>query len=203
MAQLMQRLWSRFALSGVHYGDRHGQLEMLYRVEDPWNMGSEREQFRFRETNRVLEATFGKVETLLEIGCGEGHQSQHLGQLAKRLTGLDVSQNAVERAKKRMAHADFEAADLFVSAAVTRQLQSAGPFDLAVAAEVLYYMKDPAAFVARMNAVARHCAVSYYARHKDTLDALFCDVEGASFTDIRHGDTSWTIVCWDSVTGSR
>src|SRR4051812_34342504 len=94
----LRRLWTRVMLRGVHYRDRHQQLDMLYRVRDPWNLDSPREHFRFEETNRLITREFGHVPNLLELGCGEGYQSRHLEKVCDRLHGCDISANAVERA---------------------------------------------------------------------------------------------------------
>ena len=65
---MLRGLWSRISLRGVHYSDRHGRLDSLYRIRDPWGMETEREEFRFKETNRLIKTHIGHVATLLEIG---------------------------------------------------------------------------------------------------------------------------------------
>ncbi len=80
MSPLEQRIgprlrdfWVRLALRRVHYADCTGKLDRLYRVEDPWQMESAREQARFAWTSRLIAAHFAPLGSILEIGCGEGH----------------------------------------------------------------------------------------------------------------------------------
>ena len=94
----LKGLWARAVLHNVHYGDRHERLDALYRVNDPWGLDSPGELFRFEQTNRVIAREFAPVGDLLEIGCGEGHQSRHLAQACGRLHGCDISPRAVGRA---------------------------------------------------------------------------------------------------------
>src|SRR3546814_1302193 len=85
---------------------------MAYKLGDPWNMESRLEQARFVATNAVVARAFGRVGTLLEVGCGEGHQTRVLDELADEVYGIDVSPTAVERARERVPKAHFAATDI-------------------------------------------------------------------------------------------
>ena len=145
--------WVRLALRRVHYADRADKLDMLYAVEDPWHMTSPKEQARFAWTNQLIETEFGRPSTILEIGCGEGHQSQYLARLCDRLYGVDVSARAVRRAARRCPGGQFAAGDPFAF----RPPGMPAPVDLVVACEVIYYVKDVPAFLARLSALGRAC----------------------------------------------
>jgi hypothetical protein len=47
--------------STVNYADRHARLDLLYRVEDPWQLDCARERFRFDATNVIILPGFGRV----------------------------------------------------------------------------------------------------------------------------------------------
>src|SRR5215211_9205672 len=104
-------LWTRFALRAVPSLGVPKRLDCVYSVTDPWDLGSEREAYRFSETNRIILEQFGHVHSLLEVGCGEGHQSVELARVCDRLHGIDVSGRAIHRARKKL-DAEFEASDL-------------------------------------------------------------------------------------------
>ena len=91
----LRGFWVRWALRGVHYADRAGKLNLLYRVEDPWQMQSAREQARFGWTNQIIEANLAPVGTILEIGCGEGHQSQYLARACGQLYGIEPQAHGI------------------------------------------------------------------------------------------------------------
>lgn len=127
----------KYALRGVGGNDNHERLELAYRVEDPWNMDSAMERSRFEATNRVIEQAFGRVGSVLEIGCGEGHQTQHLARISDEQYGLDVSPAAIERARLRLATGAFRRRRPVPS---SRGASWRHRFDLVTACEVLYYL---------------------------------------------------------------
>src|SRR5580700_10350985 len=100
-------------------------------------MRSAREQARFEWTNQVIGDHLAPLGTILEVGCGEGHQSQYLARQSGELYGIDVSARAVDRARQRCPAGNFAVGDPFT-------LGSAMPdrYDLVAACEVLYYVKD-------------------------------------------------------------
>jgi SAM-dependent methyltransferase len=184
--------WVRLALRRVHYADRADKLDLLYAVEDPWRMGAAREQARFAWTNRLIEREVDRPSTILEIGCGEGHQSQYLSRVCDRLYGVDVSARAVRRAARRCPQGKFAAGDPFAFCLPGMP----APVDLVVACEVIYYVKDVPAFLARLSALGRACLVTYYQGQAPTLDPYF-----AALTDFRRerfqfGEAEWNAVWW-------
>ncbi len=155
--------------------DNHRQLDRLYAMADPWQMESAKEQFRFEMTNALVLAKVGRVGTILEIGCGEGHQSQHLATQCDRLYGLDVSPRAVERARKRVPTALFDVGTL----PEVPRTPPGGRFDLVVACEVLYYMSDIPGAVNSMTELGDACLVTFFgpsaglvAKHVDRLPGV-------------------------------
>src|SRR5690349_11073402 len=102
-----RRLWMRYALRGVGQADNHSRLDLAYLVPDPWKLDSEAEHVRFRETSAALERAFGRPRTILEVGCGEGVQSEYFAKQCDRLTGIDVSPRAIERARRRLPAAEL------------------------------------------------------------------------------------------------
>jgi len=84
---------------------------------------------------------------VLDIGCGEGLIVPHLAGLS--YVGVDLSAEAIKRATADFgAVAEFHAAD-------AQTYQPQGLFDAVVFDECLYYLDDPAAAVARYEAVLK------------------------------------------------
>jgi len=192
LSDILKAIWMKIQLRGTLYGDKGGQFDKAYKVKDPWQMGSEREQLRFQETNRIIDQDIGHVTTLLEVGCGEGHQTEHFIKLCDRLYGFDVSDTAVARAMQRCPGTRLVTADIFSYQPPQDQLK----FDLVVACEVLYYIKDVPAALARMNELGRNCLVTYFESGPHILDPFFASITNRNVRTIQVGDTRWKLVWW-------
>jgi len=171
-------------------------VEAMYRNPDPWRMASEKEQFRFVETNRILRerllAPATKVGSILEIGCGEGHQSAHLAQLCDRLTGIDVAAAAVERARARLPGAELLVGPLHAQPWAGERAR----FDLVTGFEVVYLCEDVPATLAAMSRLGRACAVSYYASAAPLMEAPLRAMPVAGRASFAFGGTEWHAAWW-------
>ena len=189
----LKKIWISNTLRGArHINDyKNVCLNMLYMVNDPWRMESPQEQYRFTETNRIILKEFKQVGSLLEIGCGEGHQSIHLKQICGHLTGLDMSARAVKRAKRRCPDCEFLVGDIF-----SQELDVRVPFDLVVACEVIYYMSEVPAALRRIQALGRNCFVTYYAGVMENLDPQALSLSGAVSEILEFNQSRWRAVWW-------
>lgn len=165
---LVRRKWMRLAMGKERRNANHGRFDRLYLYRNPWRMDSLAEQYRFRATNRIVLEEFGRVGSVLEVGCGEGHQSVHLTRVCSSLVGLDVSRRAVERARKRCPSARFVVGDICSGYA-----SGSEPFDLLVACEVLYYVPDTQSVVDTMRKLANRVLVTYFSEEMAKLDPIF------------------------------
>lgn len=166
-------------------------MDALYLIRDPWHMDSPSEQTRFAETNRLLLEKFGRIGSLLEIGCGEGHQSIHLQTVCDRLTGLDICGRAVGRARMRCPGGQYFVGDPFSS-----DIVDLAPFDVVTACEVLYYMSDPSAALARMRALGRKVFVTYHAKKMEKLDPQVLSLPGTATEILECDGTCWRVAWW-------
>jgi 2-polyprenyl-3-methyl-5-hydroxy-6-metoxy-1,4-benzoquinol methylase len=70
---------------------------------DPWKSNTSSEQERFAVTLSVLEASRrARFASAVELGCAEGIFTQRLAPMCDAILGLDFSEIALERAKKRL-----------------------------------------------------------------------------------------------------
>ena len=157
--KVIRRSWMKYAMKGVAGADAYVRLERAYALEDPWNLNSALEISRFEWTNKVIQDHFGALDSVLEIGCGEGHQTSYLQRLCRNTHGLDVSARAIERARRRLPSAQFAVADL----AHQPWGEARGRFDLVTACELLYYVSDIGATLDRMSHLGKHCLVTVFA----------------------------------------
>lgn len=85
---------------------------------------------------------------LIDIGCGAGWLCERLAGYGN-VTGIDLADEVVARAKKRLPSVHFVAGDFFAL-----QFDAAG-FDVAVSLEVLSHVVDQAAFLGRIAGLLR------------------------------------------------
>jgi len=187
-----RKAWMKLTLRDVSGCDNHPQLDRIYALQDPWGMETERERARFSATNAIIESAFGPVDSLLEIGCGEGHQTEFLAQVSAQQFGLDVSARAISLACERMPRAQFHVGDLFDQPWGDQQHR----FDLITACDVLYYMSDIPAALARMRHLARAGLVTFYAPASARVAPYLGVIEGVRHDWIFHGNTVWLVAWW-------
>lgn len=121
--------------------NRRKMDRVFRRREDPFGYrDSPYEKARLDAMERALGER--QYRRALEIGCAEGDFTLRLAARAARVTALDVSTLAIERASRRLSTArgvELVAGDL-------REWTPAEPgYDLIVLADVLYYLDKPGA----------------------------------------------------------
>ncbi len=113
-----------------------GVFESLHRrVEDPWDLaGSWYERRKRALTLAALpDHDLGRV---LEVGCSVGVLTADLAARARRVTALDVSETALQRARTRLGGDDRVR---FLHARVPEQWPE-GEYDVVVLSEVGYFL---------------------------------------------------------------
>lgn len=191
-SNLVSELWKRLMLRGTSFSGSYSKLRGLYLQSDPWQMSSAKEQYRFDETNRMLTELVPEFDSILELGCGEGHQSQHFSKLSKKLYGLDVSEKAVERAKDRCPTAHFAALELErMNDVFTEQ-----KYDLITACEVLYYLPDIPAAVELLQSKTDFIFVSNYSERAKKMRPHFEAKNWHRLDNIEFEDTMWECHYW-------
>lgn len=190
---LMAKLWRRYALRELGQNDNHAGLDRLYALPDPWDMRSDREQSRFAQTNALIERLAGPVGSVLEIGCGEGHQSAHLRTLCQRLDGVDVSERAVQRAQARVANCRFGVGDV---TALPWTLGEGERYDLVIACEVLYYMRDIDGALEAVSRLGRACLVTFFAPSARVVAPHIQNLPGLQRGWLYHDPYAWLWGFW-------
>lgn len=162
--------------------DRQGFERLYARRSDPWALAvSPMAQQRYLGIIDAL-TRYTPCETLLDIGCGEGHFTRYLGGMARRVVGIDVSPSALARAANHSPNIDFVCAGI-------EEYTTGEPFDVVTAVEVLYYVQPVHLALDRVLRLGRHVLVTYskghYAeigpiveRHPRLLGLQFCPFFG-------------------------
>lgn len=106
--------------------------------EDPWYLGfSEFQQYRYQLYIKMLLRFIPKDKSLLDIGCGKGYFLKKLCKINyfSSLTGVDISEVAIEQAKRICASypSSFDVQEL------PNITYNGKQFDVVLALEVVYY----------------------------------------------------------------
>ncbi len=90
-----------------------------------------------------------KNKAILDVGCGLGYLTFVLNKLGHKVTGLDVSSNAIKYAKENFG-------DLFVQGTIEQYLPLTGnSFDYIIASEIIEHLLDPVDFIQKLINLVR------------------------------------------------
>jgi len=103
-----------------------------------------------RSMLQLLERA-GPLQSVLEVGCGEGHVTARLARLypGARVLGTDLSPEIVEEARRLHPGLEFEPRSVYHAG------EGGERFDLVVACEVLEHLDQPHRAVEAIAATAR------------------------------------------------
>jgi protein-L-isoaspartate O-methyltransferase len=190
----LRKLWARLWLRRSRFGGRYGHLKALYAVEDPWDLGSEREQTRHRLMNDLIRGLAPDCERLLELGSGEGLQTQHLLEVCGEVVGVEISPQAVARARQRCPQATF----LVGRAEDLPTILPGQRFDVVTAFEVLYYAREPRPILDGLKTIGSTILVTNYMDVAQHMAGLFEGPGWRRLDDLTVEDTTWRVDVWQA-----
>jgi len=118
-----------------------GEFEQMYRDhEDPWQQA----ELDALETEKSVGISLVKrlglfcgTKTVLEIGCGFGHYAQRFAEMGFESIGIDISETAIEKARKLHPNCRFEVSQINDHATI----KEIAP-DVIVMSEISWYVLD-------------------------------------------------------------
>jgi SAM-dependent methyltransferase len=118
-------------------------LELEYQLveEDPWGLNWRGvEHCRYEQTLKVLEDAIVKLRKsrtevkILDVGCSGGFFTHLLRDLGGSITGIDLSETAIQRARAKYNDITFQVGTVFDPALAS------GAYDIIICLEVIYYV---------------------------------------------------------------
>jgi glycosyltransferase involved in cell wall biosynthesis/SAM-dependent methyltransferase len=118
-----------------------------YKIRDAWRMAADGQAAGAPAPN----------ETVLVVCCGSGMEAEMVARTGRRVVALDISPDAVARARQRTARFDFPL-DLLVADAEHLPFADSS-FDFVFVHDGLHHLSDPYRGVREMLRVARRAAI--------------------------------------------
>src|SRR4030095_15820899 len=134
----------------------------------------------------------GKIESLLDLGCATGILLQHAKARGLKVSGIDVSAWAVERANQRLGDAVCQTLDLDQASPSDFPAQ----YDAVVLHDVLEHLADPLRALKLVTSILKPRGLVYC--HTLNADSLLHRVLGrdwAGYSDYTHRST-WLTAAW-------
>jgi SAM-dependent methyltransferase len=129
------------------------QYRMLRRIAPGEPAGVSGEAYRQRSKLAVLlgDELLREVagQTVIDFGCGEGHEALELAERGARVYGLDLQEDLLERARQRACAAGLAERCRF-------GLEPGEAADLIVALDSFEHFSDPAGVLERMHGLLKH-----------------------------------------------
>jgi trans-aconitate methyltransferase len=89
-----------------------GKFDEMYSLfDDPWEQ-SIREEYSHEKTLGLSIIEKNKFKNVIELGCGHGHYTNKIKKLSPISTGVDISQTAIDKAKKIYPECNFIVSDI-------------------------------------------------------------------------------------------
>ena len=135
-------------------------FNLIYYFSNPWSLNSKSEIYRYEHLNNYLLKKNNKklYNHILEIGCGEGHHTEFLTLISKKITSIDISSKAISRAKDRNLK-NVEFINTLVDK-IDRSLK----FDLILISEVIYYVKNIDDFLKNIESFNIKYVITIYSK---------------------------------------
>ncbi len=161
----VQRFWNSHPCGDHIVGGLHGAFdddyEQFFNAYDRW---------RYRQESHIpecLDRTDWNGRKVLEIGLGQGAESEQLVRRGARWSGLDLTQESVDRVAMRMKVRQLRYDDLRQGSALAIPWPD-DSFDIVFSHGVLHHIPDIAraqSEIARVLRPGGHLVAMLYARH--------------------------------------
>jgi 2-polyprenyl-3-methyl-5-hydroxy-6-metoxy-1,4-benzoquinol methylase len=170
-------------------------FEFLYIARDPWKIcHSVHDRRRIDLTIACADQLDHGVKNLLELGCGEGVMTEALfAHYQCPITAIDVSWQALRRAKRRVSSAKYFRTDAlqFLQECETQS------FDLIVACELVFYVEKIPLLIREMTRVSRRRLLSYHINAEERVLPHLIAIKDLKWTSLIIREyRGWKICTW-------
>lgn len=131
----------------------YDELEKVNEKADPWATEHPYNKKTFEDLLALIKLV--PHASILEIGCAQGAFTKRLLEISDDVTGIDVSESAINQAKQRAPKAKFEVSTL-------EDFNPQKQYDVIIGAEVLYYIKDRKKAIEKLQKLGKYLVTSQF-----------------------------------------
>jgi 2-polyprenyl-6-hydroxyphenyl methylase/3-demethylubiquinone-9 3-methyltransferase len=159
---------SKFSASAHHWWDPHSDLYGPLHAINPLRLG-------YIDQRAALAG-----KTVLDVGCGGGILAESMAARGAHVTGIDLSEAALEIAKLHLLESG-QRVDYRHIAAEDLAMEISGGFDVVTCLELLEHVPDPASTVRACAALAKPGGHVFFSTINRNLKAYALAVIGAEY----------------------
>ncbi|MBO6178024.1 MAG: class I SAM-dependent methyltransferase [Selenomonadaceae bacterium] len=116
-----------------------GEFEKMYqKFDDPW-LQTKEAGISYSRANTVCSIRRFGAKNILEVGCGLGYFTAYLNEQcpSSRIIGMDISETAIEKARKKFPKVEFICGDL-----AKLDNSALEQYDCIIFSEIMWYILD-------------------------------------------------------------
>jgi trans-aconitate methyltransferase len=136
-----------------------GRFEEMYQQEDVQGFDSWFQEDVTHSTKRFAFCLLEQYNfnSILDIGCGKGSFTHLLKKNNNEVSGCDLSDTAIKKAKSK-----FPLINFFVASSADLMQGHKQNYDLVLMMEVLSYIPDWAEFIRYVSGITEYCLITLY-----------------------------------------
>lgn len=158
---------AKFSELASHWWDTHGEMKSLHDINP----------LRLEYIDQHTPLNGKKV---VDIGCGGGILSESMDKKGAHVTGLDMSQQAIQVAKLHQ-HESGTHVDYFVSTAEDFAAKHPGKFDIVTCLEMLEHVPDPSSIVRACAALVKPGGSVFFSTLNRNMKSYLFAIIGAEY----------------------
>lgn len=158
---------AKFSEHASHWWDKSGEFKPLHEINP----------LRLAYINQKVPLT-GK--TVIDIGCGGGILSESMAELGAKVTGVDMSEAALNVAKLHLheSHAEVE---YVLTTAENIAAERSGQYDVVTCLEMLEHVPDPASIIKACAELVKPGGHVFFSTLNRNLKAYLFAIVGAEY----------------------
>lgn len=158
---------AKFSASAAHWWDLNGEFKSLHDINP----------LRLKYINDIASI---RDKTVIDIGCGGGILTESMAQLGAHVTGIDMSEAALNVAKLHQLESGAEVEYLLMPAeeiAAKRPQQ----YDVVTCMEMLEHVPDPVAIIQACAALVKPDGYVFFSTLNRNLKSYLFAIIGAEY----------------------